>query len=126
LSKAESVRRFYDAFNSEDLGAFAATLHPHVELQTARGLKLGRDEASAWATRAPDGHLHQRIVIEELVEHHNHIVALIRKQWWWDDGREPAHDEELATVFTFKDGLISRCQPFTDRAEALRVAGVED
>jgi hypothetical protein len=125
LSQTNSVRRFYDAFNSEDLGAFASTLHRHVELQTARGLKIGRDEACAWATRAPDGHLHQRIVIEDLVEHHNHVVALIRKQWWWDDGREPAHDEQLATVFTFEDGLISRVQPFHDRDEALKAGGLE-
>jgi ketosteroid isomerase-like protein len=124
LSQNESVRRFYDAFNSEDLDGFVAVLHPHVELQTARGLKIGREEARDWATRAPDGHLHQRIVIEDLVEHHNHVVALVRKQWWWDDGREPAHDEELATLFTFEEGLISRVQPFHDRNEALRAAGI--
>src|SRR2546421_8386813 len=113
--QTEAVQRFYDSFNAEDLEGFVGTLHAQVELQTARGLRIGRDEARAWATREPSGHLHQRIVVEDLLEHHNHVVALVRKQWWWDDGREPAHDEEIATLFTFEDGLISRWQPFTDR-----------
>ncbi len=126
MSQTDSVRRYYDAFNSEDIEAFAATLHPRVELQTARGLRIGRDEACAWATRSPDGHLHQRIAIEQLIEHRDHVVALVRKQWWWDDGREPAHDEELATVFTFDDGLISRVQPFHARDEAMAAAGIAD
>ena len=30
------VREFYDAFNGQDLDRFVATLHPEVELQTAR------------------------------------------------------------------------------------------
>ena len=125
MSQTDLVRRFYDAFNAEDLDGFADVLHPHVELQTARGLRIGRDEARSWATRIPAGHLHQRIEVEDLLEHHNHVVALVRRQWWWDDDRELAHDEETAALFTFEDGLISRWQPFTDRAEALSAAGIE-
>ncbi len=125
LSQADVVRRFYTAFNEEDLDAFVATLHPHVELQTARGLRIGRDEARAWATRNPAGHLRQHYVVEDLVEHHNHVVAMVRKQWSWTESGELADDEESAAMFTFDDGLIARWQPFTDRAQALRAAGVE-
>ena len=42
----EVVRRFYEAFNAQDLDAFVATLHPEVELQTARGLREGREAGS--------------------------------------------------------------------------------
>jgi ketosteroid isomerase-like protein len=126
LNQQAAARRFYEAFMAQDLDAFVEILHPRVELQTARGLVMGRDEARQWATRNPHGHLEQRYVIEELREHHNHVVALVRKQWWWQETNELADDEETAGLFTFMDGLISRWQPFTDRAEALRAAGIED
>jgi ketosteroid isomerase-like protein len=124
LSQADLVRRFYSSFNAEDLDGFVATLHPHVELQTARGLRIGLAEARAWATRTPAGGLHQRFVIEDLVEHHNHVIALVRKQWWWKESDDLADDQETAALFTLEDGLIARWQPFTDRSEALAAAGV--
>jgi ketosteroid isomerase-like protein len=122
---SEVVRRFYEAFAEQDLDSFVETLHPHVELQTARGLRIGRDEARAWATRNPAGELEQRHVIEDLVEHRNHVVALLRQQWWWAGHDEPAEDSEAAALFTFEDGLISRWQPFSERDEALQAAGIE-
>jgi ketosteroid isomerase-like protein len=125
LTQSDVVRRFYAAFDAEDLDAFVATPHPHVELQTARGLRIGREEARSWATRTPEGHLRQSSVIEELREHHNHVVALIRKQWRWDESEELAADEAVAALFTFDDGLISRWQPFSDRDEALSAAGID-
>ena len=125
MSQADLVRRFYEAFNGEDHEAFVDTLHPHVELQTARGLRIGIVEARAWATRNPAGDLEQRYVVEELLEHHNHVVALVRKQWWWKGTDDLADDEGVAALFTFEDGLIARWQPFTDRAEALRAGGIE-
>jgi ketosteroid isomerase-like protein len=125
LTKPETVRRFYEAFDAQDLDAFVATLHPHVELQTARGLRIGLEEARAWATKSYRGGLRQRYVVEDLIEHHNHVVALVRQQWWWEEENEPAEDNEAAALFTFDDGLISRWQPFTDRAEARRAAGLD-
>lgn len=117
----ELVERFYAAFNGQDLGPFVATLHPQVELRTRRGPREGRDEARQWATMNPAGGLGQRIVVEEVRadERGAHAVALIRKQWWWRDSEEVAHDEPEAALFTFRDGLIARWQPFEDRREAL-------
>lgn len=123
--QTELVRRFYEAFNAEDVNAFVDTLHPHVELQTARGLRIGISEARAWATRNPAGDLEQRYVVEEFLEHGNHVVALVRQQWWWAEHGELAEDNEAAALFTFEERMIARWQPFTDRQEALRVAGIE-
>ena len=123
--QSDLVRRFYEAFMAQDLDAFVAALHPHVELQTARGLRIGRDEARGWATRNPAGGLEQRLVVEELLEHHNHVVAFVRQQWWWKEHEEMAEDREAAALFTFEDGLIARWQPFADRDEARRAAGIE-
>jgi ketosteroid isomerase-like protein len=122
--QTEQVRRFYEAFMAQDLDAFVETLHPHVELQTARGLRIGLAEARTWATRIPTGDLEQRYAVEELREQRNHVVALVRKQWWWKGPDELADDEEAAALFTFEDGLIARWQPFTDRMAALRAAGI--
>ena len=122
--QTEAVQRFYAAFRDQELDAFVDVLHPQVELQTARGLRIGREEARGWATRNPLGSLEQRHVIEELREHTDHVVALIRKQWWWRESDELADDAEEAALFTFKDGLIARWQPFTDRADALAAAGL--
>jgi ketosteroid isomerase-like protein len=124
-NQTDLVRRFYEGFMAQDLDAFVETLHPHVELQTARGLRIGLLEARAWATRNPAGDLEQRFVVEELLEYHNHVVALIRKQWWWKGSEELAHDEHSAALFTFEDGLIVRWQPFIAREDALRAAGIE-
>jgi ketosteroid isomerase-like protein len=122
------VRRFYEAFNDQDVDAFVATLHPEVELQTARGLREGREEARGWATRNPEGGLEQRLVLERVVgePEGTRLVALYRKQWWWREDEEHAHEDEMGAAFTFRDGLIARWQPFEDRDEALAVAGLRD
>jgi hypothetical protein len=135
-NRVEVVERFYDSFNAQRLDDFVDTLHPEVELQTARGLREGREEAREWATKNPAGGLEQRIVIEDVRtdEGGAHAVALIRRQWWWrrevhdhpsHDGSGPAHEEPLAALFTFRGGLIARWQPFEDRAEALAAGSVE-
>jgi ketosteroid isomerase-like protein len=115
------VERFYTAFTGQDLDAFVATLHPAVELETARGPRQGRDAARRWARKEPGGGLDQRIVLEEVRRDHcgAHAVALIRKQWWWREAEEVAYDEPEAALFTFRDGLIARWRPFEDRDEAL-------
>ena len=119
----ELVHRFYEAFNEQDIDAFVDTLHPEVELQTARGLREGRDEARAWATKIPEGGLDQRLILEQVVGDADagHAVGLYRKQWWWREGDEHAHEEAMAALFSFRDGLIARWQPFEDRNEALRL-----
>jgi len=125
ISQSEQVRRFYEAFGSQDLDAFVQTLDPHVELQTSRGLRIGLAEARSWATRNPAGGLEQRYVVEELHDHGSHVVAFVRQQWWWAESDEIAEDNEVAAMFTFKEGLITRWQPYTERGDALRAAGIE-
>ena len=118
-TQAEVVWRFYESFNSQDLDAFVATLHPDAELQTARGVRFGRDEARDWATKTPVGSLDQRLVLEAVRERGSHAVALYRKQWWWRETERMAREDPMAALFTFEDGLICRWQPYEDPAEAL-------
>jgi ketosteroid isomerase-like protein len=118
---AELARRFYEAFNAQDIDAFAATLHPEVELQTARGVRVGIDEARYWATKQPTGWLDQQIVIDEVREAGEHVLVLVRRQWRWREPDELASEDEVAALFSFRDGLICRWQPYADRGEAIAV-----
>jgi nuclear transport factor 2 (NTF2) superfamily protein len=121
-----AVRGFIEAFNARDLDAFVSVLSPEVELQTRRGIVIGRDEARAWATRKPSGHLHQRLVLDGVRTDGHPPVALIRRQWLWRNSDHVADEEELGVLVSIDDeGLISRWQPFDERPEALRAAGIE-
>jgi hypothetical protein len=119
------ARRFWAAFNAHDVEGLLATLHPDAELVTARGPRHGHDGARAWATRNPHGELEQRVVVEGVRGHGDRAVALIRRQWWWPDGEEPADEQELASLFELRDGLIGHVVTALDRAAALASAGIE-
>ena len=125
MTAEELIRRFYEAFNDEDLEALVATLHPAVELVTARGPRFGHEGARVWASREPGGELEQRVVLEGIREHGDRAVALIRRQWWWREKDELADEEELGALFEFRDGLIGRVVCSEDRAAALASAGLE-
>ena len=118
------VREFVDAFNAEDLGRLIGTLTDDIEIQTSRGLVQGHEEARRWATRNPSGYLHQRLVLDEVVENGAHAVATVHRQWFWRHTGQVADEQEVFYVATMRGGLICRWQPFSDRADALRAAGV--
>jgi ketosteroid isomerase-like protein len=125
MTGPESVRTFIDAFNAEDLDALIAVLDPDVEIQASRGLVEGHDEVRAWATRKPSGELHQRLVLDAIRDEGRHVIAFGRREWLWRAGGDVAESHELAIVATIgADGRITRWQPFDDRDEALRAAGV--
>ncbi|MCD6014389.1 MAG: hypothetical protein K0R88_473 [Solirubrobacterales bacterium] len=122
---AAAIAAFVDAFNAEDLDAFARTLAPTVEIQTRRGLVRGIDEAREWATRTPSGELHQRLVLEGARADGHPAVALVRRQWFWERSQKVALEEELGVLVTIDgDGLITRWQPFEQRDAALAAAGI--
>jgi limonene-1,2-epoxide hydrolase len=127
LSNADTVRTFIDAFNKQDLDAFAMTLHPEVELHAGRGLRKGVDLARVWAERTPGG-LQQTILVDEIRERDDRVLALIARVWRWDEeeeGSEPARVELMAWLFELRDGLISSWRPCDDRGEALAAFGAE-
>jgi limonene-1,2-epoxide hydrolase len=119
----EAVRSFIDGFNDQDFDLFLSVLDPEVELHTLKlGLITGHQEARRWATKRPGG-LQQLLVIDDLRSSGDQVLALLRQQWRWEDGDEVAEENEVAALFTLRDGRIVRWRPFADRAEALRAAG---
>jgi limonene-1,2-epoxide hydrolase len=122
-SKIDPVREFIRAFNERDVDAFVATLDPEIELHSMKGLKIGIEEARAWATRKRGG-VQQTIEMEELYEGDDRAVAMIMRRWHWDDDEgEFAGEDEMAWAFELRGRRIRSWRPFEDRAEALRVAG---
>jgi hypothetical protein len=126
MTGPDAVRRFFEAFNAEDLEALVAVLDPNVEIQASRGLVEGHAEARAWATRKPSGELHQRLVLDALRDEGRHVIAFGRREWLWRENGAVADRHELAIVATIgDDGRIVRWQPFDDPDEALVAAGLE-
>jgi SnoaL-like domain len=122
VSGAETARAFIDAFNTRDIDAFAATLHPEVELHTGRGLRIGIEAARDWATRGQGG-VQQEILVEEVREEGNRVLVLIVREWRWEEeetGAEPAHADEMAWLFELRDRLIASWRPFDEREDAFR------
>jgi limonene-1,2-epoxide hydrolase len=122
----EAVRAFISGFNDQDFDLFVSVLDPEVELHTLKlGLITGHEEARRWATKRPGG-LQQYLVIEDLLRSGDQVVALLRQQWRWEDGDQVAEENEVAALFTVREGRIVRWRPFADRAEAVRAAGIQD
>jgi ketosteroid isomerase-like protein len=119
---ADLVREFIRAFNEQDLDAFAATLHPEVEIHAARGLRKGIDAARIWAARKPGG-VQQRVLLDALYEDEDQAVALITRQWRWAENGRLAREEPAAWLFGLRDGRILSWRAFDDRDQALRETG---
>ena len=125
MTGPDAVRRFFEAFNAEDLDALVKVLDPEVEVQTSRGIVIGHEEVRRWATRNPTGELHQRLILDAVRDEGRHVIAFGKREWCWRSEGRVADLHDLAIVATIgADGRITRWQPFDDRDEALRAAGL--
>jgi ketosteroid isomerase-like protein len=122
---AEVVRRVVRGFNEQNFDLFLSVLDPEVELHTLKlGRIVGHEQARRWATKHPGG-LQQHIVIEDLIPSGDQVVALLRQQWLWEGTDDVAEENEVAALFTIRDGRIVRWKPYPVRSEALKEAGIE-
>ncbi len=118
MSPEEKVtREFVSTFNRSELNSFVGTLDPEVEIHSVRGLRRGRDEARAWATRKPGG-VQQTVVIEAVEQQEDRVLLEIQRQWHWEEDGALAATEPMAWLFTLRDGLVASWRPFEDREEA--------
>jgi ketosteroid isomerase-like protein len=122
VAPADPVREFIRAFNEGDLDAFAAVLHPEVEIHASRGLRKGIEAARQWATRSPGG-VQQHVVLDRLYDGDDRAVALITRQWHWEEDGSLAREDEMAWLFGLRDGRVASWRSSEDRAEALRESG---
>jgi hypothetical protein len=125
---AETIRLFYEADpGGEDILQYldpAVELYPGIRTPDQDTRYVGRDgwrefmAVALGSWEAVDIEPSERLEATE-----GRILAI---DSWLFRGRYGIEIErELPTLFTFRDGLIVRIDGFTDRAEALKAAGLD-
>jgi ketosteroid isomerase-like protein len=126
----EVARKAIDAFNRGDVDAWLGFLSPDVvweplPLVGFRDVYRGRAEARQWLeqlTEAFEAHLE----IEQITPLHddavlNELTAIGRGR-----GSGLPWEQRIWEIVWFAEGLITRRQPFSNRAEALEAAGLRE
>ena len=130
---AEVVRHFYEAYSRGDFESAVQNLHPEVEVHPAlepveqvgrsRGAWRGREQVMEFFDDLDDTWDQVTVEVEDTVEAGGDRVVATEK--WRVRGRNGIEvDTRLFEIYTFRDGLISRVDGFTDKSEALGAAGL--
>ena len=123
-ANVEVARRFLETAEAQDVEAFRELIGADAELHHPMGLLRGQDEAAEWVAK-PRENLLPHVVVEEWLENGDQVVALARLEFHWREEGGLADEATGASLWTIRDGRVLRWQPFTDRAEALRAAGLD-
>jgi ketosteroid isomerase-like protein len=125
----ETVRRLVEAFNDRDLDALLAAIDPDAELQTLRAELEGRSYRGHEGMRRLLADFDQdweyvRVEAEELRDAGDEVVVLGRLH---ARGRTSHIDLDVPMGFLwrFRDGKAVYGKTFSERADALRAAGLE-
>jgi ketosteroid isomerase-like protein len=103
----------------EDAEYHASSDDPDSEVH--RGIDAIRKQFERWEEAYPD------LKVEPLeAKDNDERVFLWVRFVGHGAGSKLLIDMELAHVLTLKDGRVRRCEEFTDRAEALAAAGLEE
>ena len=125
----ELVRTAMQAFNREGIDAIAPGIHPDFETTTPSSMALepdtyrGMEGIRRWMDAWGDTMDEVRFEVDELIDAGERVVAVCRLVT-----RSATTGIELeqgvAMVWTLRDGLAVRLDPFATRDEALRAAGI--
>jgi limonene-1,2-epoxide hydrolase len=129
--KIETLRAFVEAFNRKDFDDAVRYLHPEVEIYPAIGGEMdvsrryrGRDEGRQLLEMITDG-VEPHVEIEDAIEAEEGQVLLV-EHWSPRSSQGVETQFELATVYTFQDGLVVRLEGFRDPAKARAAAGLTE
>lgn len=112
-----TVREFVSTFNRSELDSFVELLDPEVEIHGMKGLRTGRDEARAWATKKPGG-VQQTVLIESCEQQEDRVLLGVKREWRWEEDDELAYTDELSWLFELRDARVLGWRPFEDSDEA--------
>ena len=127
----EILRRLLEAWNRRDFDDLGEFFDPEVEFNP--GLLppgeethyTGLEGVNEWIGNVDDAWVAVTAESLERIEiGRDRILAIDRWRFQGRDGIEV--EEELPTLFTFRNGLIVRVDGFTDKAEALEAAGLSE
>jgi ketosteroid isomerase-like protein len=127
----EIVRRANDAFNRRDVDAWMSFFSPDIvyrpvprfpDSQERQGLNAMRRWMEEWHDAWADDYTTQA---ESIREYGDVVIALLRFT-----GHAKASGVEVAggifEVYRFREGKIASLEDFTERAEALKAAGLAE
>jgi ketosteroid isomerase-like protein len=104
-SSAELARYVLAALSRGDVQAFAALVHPEIEIRTARGSRRGLEQAEEWAQKRY-AHLERRYAIDELRAKGDEVLAIVRAQYVWRDTGLVGDEEPTVIELAFRDGRL--------------------
>ncbi len=126
----ESMRAAVDAGNRRDVEALTALLAKDAEIVPMRAaldgtVHRGPDAVAQWYAALDESWEGMEAEIESVRDLGDRVLALGRFR---ARGRESGAvlDVEAWSVAHFHNGLITRLQNFTDRADALEAAGLSE
>jgi ketosteroid isomerase-like protein len=128
----EKLRSLYEALNRGDFDAVLQYMDPGVELRPgimapdSKGRYVGREAVGEFFVTVATAPW-EAVIAEpkEMIEADGDRILSIDS--WRFQGRDGiAIERELPNLFTFQDGLITKIDGFTDKAEALEAAGLRE
>jgi ketosteroid isomerase-like protein len=125
-----AARALLETFRNGDEATLRRSLHPDVEVRdperTGPSPLRGRDEFVAFVREWVGMWDRYELDLEAaVVAGGGKVVALVRYRGMARASGIPL-DQRGAQVLELRDGLLTHLRPYTDRAEALRAAGLEE
>jgi ketosteroid isomerase-like protein len=126
----ESMRAVIDAFNRRGVEALTALLAAEAEIVPIRAaledtVYHGPDAVAEWYGAVDESWEELMVEFEGARDGGDLVVGLGRLRGRGRESGAPI-DIEAASVAHFRDGLITKLQFFTNRAEALEAAGLSE
>jgi ketosteroid isomerase-like protein len=106
-SNADLARQVLAVLSGGDLAAFAAMVHPEIEIHTARTTYLGREEATEWAQKRYE-HLERHYAVDDLEEKGDEVIARVRTQYVWRESGLVGDEQPAVIDLVFRDGKLVR------------------
>ncbi len=126
----EVVSKIYDAFARGDIDSVLAQVDPEIEFDLSdrlpdEGVHRGREDYRQFLERTFELWADFHVEVEDLLDAGDATVALIHTT---ATGRISGIeiDERVAHVFWLRDATPYRFKVFTERAEALQAAGLQE
>jgi ketosteroid isomerase-like protein len=126
----ELVRAALEAFNVAGLDEIEDRIHPDFETTTPSSLAVepdtyrGPEGVRRWMDAWGDTMDEIRFEVDELVDAGDRVVAVSRLVARSRTTRLE-FEQDVAMVWTLRDGRATRLDPYATREEALRAAGLE-
>ena len=129
-SYAESLRARYEGISKETLGSAFDGVHPDFELKTATrvpaaGTYRGAEAATVFLEDLFEPFDDVSYVVQEVFAHRNQVVLFLLARFHPRDSSSVV-ENQVGTLWTFREDLPVRCEMFPKREDALEAAGMSD